>query len=209
MIKKTITIIVTLLFGILALQAQKSMDSFEVQVDGLGCPFCAYGLEKKFKEFKGIKKVAIDIETGDFSFQYPAERTLAMSAVIAQVKKAGYTPNEAKIIRANGATETSAGVATALNTESVVVSEQLFISGKCGMCQARIEHITLAIPGITTAVWNQENQKLEVAYDKTQTTIDNIEKEIAMAGHDTKNHLATATAYNNLPVCCHYTRLEQ
>ena len=24
--------------------AQKSMDDFQVQVDGLGCPFCAYGL---------------------------------------------------------------------------------------------------------------------------------------------------------------------
>ena len=34
----------------------KTMDEFTVQVDGLGCPFCAYGLEKKFKEFKGIKK---------------------------------------------------------------------------------------------------------------------------------------------------------
>lgn len=54
--------------------AQKPMDAFEVQVDGLGCPFCAYGLEKKFKEFKGIKEVKIDIETGDFSFAYPAEK---------------------------------------------------------------------------------------------------------------------------------------
>ena len=36
--------------------AQKSMDDLQVQVDGLGCPFCAYGLEKKFKEFKGCIK---------------------------------------------------------------------------------------------------------------------------------------------------------
>ncbi|MFT4565961.1 MAG: mercuric ion binding protein [Saprospiraceae bacterium] len=30
-------------------------DNFTMQVDGLGCPFYAYGLEKKFKKFKGLK----------------------------------------------------------------------------------------------------------------------------------------------------------
>lgn len=198
-----------LLLGMLAVQAQKSMDAFEVQVDGLGCPFCAYGLEKKFKEFKGIKKVAIDIETGDFSFLYPSEKALAMEAVIAQVEKAGYTPNEAKITRANGAIETSGGNTTVLSKESVVVSQQLYAAGKCGMCEARIENTVLTIPGVTTAVWNKENQQLKVTYDKSQTTIDGIQKEIAMAGHDTKGHQATAEAYKNLPACCHYERLEQ
>lgn len=198
-----------LLFGTLTVQAQKSMDAFEVQVDGLGCPFCAYGLEKKFKEFKGIKKVAIDIETGDFSFLYPSEKALQMDAVIAQVEKAGYTPNDAKITRANGKIETSSGNTTVLSKESVVVSQQLFAAGQCGMCEARIEATALALPGVTTAVWNKENQQLKVSYDKSQTTIDGIQKEIAMAGHDTKAHQATSEAYKNLPACCHYERLEQ
>ncbi len=198
-----------LLFGTLTVQAQKSMDAFEVQVDGLGCPFCAYGLEKKFKEFKGIKKVAIDIETGDFSFLYPSEKALQMDAVIAQVEKAGYTPNDAKITRANGIIETSSGNTTVLSKESVVVSQQLFAAGQCGMCEARIEATALALPGVTTAVWNKENQQLKVSYDKSQTTIDGIQKEIAMAGHDTKAHQATSEAYKNLPACCHYERLEQ
>ena len=61
--------------------------------------------KKKFKEFKGIKKVAIDIETGDFSFQYPAEKALTMETVVKQVEKAGYTPITAKITRYNGDVE--------------------------------------------------------------------------------------------------------
>ena len=45
-----------LLFGLLSsVKAQEGrMDSFTVKVEGLGCPFCAYGLEKKFKELKGL-----------------------------------------------------------------------------------------------------------------------------------------------------------
>ncbi len=85
--------------------AQKAYDKFEVQVDGLGCPFCAYGLEKKFKEFKGIKKVTIDIETGDFSFNYPTEKSLTLKKVQEQVKKAGYTPIVARVVREDGSTE--------------------------------------------------------------------------------------------------------
>ncbi|AXT19068.1 copper chaperone [Flavobacteriaceae bacterium AU392] len=103
-------IIMTLFLGLVSvstIQAQKERDSFKIQVDGLGCPFCAYGLEKKFKEFKGIKNVAIDIETGDFTFTYPTEKKLTILQVEEQVKKAGYTPVTMKITRANGEIEVS------------------------------------------------------------------------------------------------------
>ena len=88
-----------------SIQAQKAYDAFEIQVDGLGCPFCAYGLEKKFKEFKGIKAIVIDIETGDFSFRYPTEKGLTLVAAQEQVIKAGYTPKHAKVTRHNGTVE--------------------------------------------------------------------------------------------------------
>ena len=50
--------IVLLSFATTSLLAQKNIkndknnpkDEVSVQVDGLGCPFCAYGLEKKMKE---------------------------------------------------------------------------------------------------------------------------------------------------------------
>lgn len=106
--KKTIiTTVVIAILAIFSVNAQKQMDKILVQVDGLGCPFCAYGLEKKFKEFKGIRNVKIDIETGDFSFNYPAEKALSLNAVIKQVEKAGYTPINSKIERANGKIESS------------------------------------------------------------------------------------------------------
>ena len=102
-------IIYILFLGFLSIStvhAQKERDNFEIQVDGLGCPFCAYGLEKKFKEFKGIKNVKINIETGDFTFTYPTEKKLTLIQIEEKVRKAGYTPITLKIIRSNGEVET-------------------------------------------------------------------------------------------------------
>ena len=105
--KAIITTVIVAFISIVSANAQSTYDQFEIQVDGLGCPFCAYGLEKKFKEFKGIKKIAIAIDEGDFSFEYPADKALSLEAVREQVKKAGYTPIMAKVTRASGEVETS------------------------------------------------------------------------------------------------------
>tara|TARA_R110002051_G_scaffold88673_2_gene156214 strand:+ start:24361 stop:24978 length:618 start_codon:yes stop_codon:yes gene_type:complete len=201
------------LFAVTTTQAQKNgkqMDAFEVQVDGLGCPFCAYGLEKKFKEFKGIKKVAIDIETGDFSFQYPSEKALSMEDVVAQVKKAGYTPNIAKITRADGTIENSeAAAVTEVTDGSILTEASVTVAGKCGMCEARILKATSGVVGITEASWNKDTQLLDVRFDEKQTSLDTIQKVIAEAGHDTKPYKTSEAAYADLPGCCKYERIEQ
>jgi len=102
-----------------SVKAQSERDQIEVQVDGLGCPFCAYGLEKKFKEFKGIKDVKIEMETGQFTFTYPSEKAMTLEQVENQVDKAGYI--------------------TELTEESEIVNKDIFVAGNCGMCKARIE----------------------------------------------------------------------
>ena len=40
------------------------VQSLSLQVDGLACPFCAYGLEKKLKKVEGVEKLKIDVESG-------------------------------------------------------------------------------------------------------------------------------------------------
>ena len=36
--------------------------TFLLEVKGLTCPFCAYGLEKKLKKVKGLESVSVDLE---------------------------------------------------------------------------------------------------------------------------------------------------
>jgi len=37
---------------------------YSIRVDGLACPFCAYGIEKKFNEMAGIKFIDMDLDKG-------------------------------------------------------------------------------------------------------------------------------------------------
>jgi len=37
---------------------------YEIRADGLACPYCAYGIEKKFMAIKGVKHVDIKLKQG-------------------------------------------------------------------------------------------------------------------------------------------------
>lgn len=38
--------------------------SYVLQVDGLACPYCGYGVEKQFSKQEGVQGTEIDIESG-------------------------------------------------------------------------------------------------------------------------------------------------
>lgn len=186
--------------------ATDGRDQFTVKVDGLGCPFCAYGLEKKFKEFKGIDDVKIEMETGIFTFSYPTADALAMDKVENQVDAAGYTAVTVDVTRANGETESLGGSTTELTAESEIVEQEIYVAGNCGMCKARIDKTAKAVNGVTEAAWNKKSKMLTVSFDTSQTTASQIEEAIATSGHDTTNAKANDDTYDSLPGCCQYER---
>jgi len=208
--KNLIIIIAVLAFSLNSnnVNAQSDRDQIEVQVDGLGCPFCAYGLEKKFKEFKGIKDVKIEMETGLFNFTYPSEKEMTLKQVESQVDKAGYTAVTTKITRADGTIEESKQNITELSDQSEIITKDIFVAGNCGMCQARIEKTAKSIAGVVNAEWDKDNKMLTLEYDSSQTSIGEVSESIAKAGHDTKYSKAGEDVYNNLPGCCQYDRVQ-
>ncbi len=189
--------------------AQKTTyDKVEVQVDGLGCPFCAYGLEKKFKELKGIKKVRIDMETGLMQFNYPSGKMIDVETIENQVDKAGYTPVTTRITRNSGEVVTSERVEEiheAVVLENVEATS-FKVRGNCSMCKARIEKAATSLAGVGTAVWEAETQLIQLEYDPELIDLSDIHKAIAKAGHDTKKANAPDEVYDNLPPCCLYQR---
>lgn len=207
---KTIIVYISVFFmALTGVMAQDGMDRFKVQVDGLGCPFCAYGLEKKFKEFKGIEDVKINIETGDFTFAYPAEKQLTLEAVEKQVEKAGYTPISGEVTRTDGSIEAMHGGAdTPVLDVKNKLTETTRVAGNCGMCKARIEKAASSQTGVFDAIWDKDSKQLMVTFDQTRTSLEAVEKAIARAGHDTENHKAHKDSYDNLPGCCHYERID-
>lgn len=46
------------------LAAEAAGRRYDLRVDGLSCPFCAYGIEKRLLRTKGVESVGIDLDKG-------------------------------------------------------------------------------------------------------------------------------------------------
>lgn len=200
--------IITLILALITTVGYTQTDKFEVRVNGLGCPYCASGLEDSFKEFDDISDIKIDIVEGILSFSYPAEAKLSLKKVHKQVEKSGYTPESSKVTRANGKVESSEDVkeTTHISEKSKTVS--FAVAGKCDMCKKRIDTAAKAIPGVLEASWNVESKELTVKLNPEKTNADAIQKAVAAVGHDTKAFKAADETYEKLHACCNYTRME-
>jgi copper chaperone CopZ len=100
-INKTSAIFFTLLFlaTVVAPKNTLAQDSSEkvyikIGVDGLSCPFCAYGLEKKLKQLDGSEDVFIELEEGQATMSVPKSKEPTTEELEAIVKDAGFTPRE-------------------------------------------------------------------------------------------------------------------
>lgn len=77
------------------------------------------------------------------------------------------------------------------------------VSGVCQMCEKRIEKAAL-IPGVMSASWDKDSQKVTVIYKPKKTGLEDIKKAIAAVGHDTDTIKAVDEVYKTLPDCCAY-----
>ncbi len=89
-------------------------------------------------------------------------------------------------------------------TANKVVTEVIKVAGVCGMCKDRIEAAVNKLPGIKVANWDEFLKELIVRYNKTKTTNDEIQRQVAGVGHDTEKFKAGDAAYNALHGCCKY-----
>jgi len=71
--------------------AQASGPLYALQVDGLACPFCAYGIEKKLNSIEGIDDIQVDIRKGEVIVIMAEGFPLAEELAREKVKDAGFT----------------------------------------------------------------------------------------------------------------------
>ncbi len=62
-----------------------------LRVDGLACPFCAYGLEKKLKRVEGIDKLDIKLNDGLVILYFKEDAKIDKALLEKKVKEAGFT----------------------------------------------------------------------------------------------------------------------
>lgn len=73
-------------------QAQSSdeLPDVTVGVDGLACPFCAYGIEKKMLEIEGVAEVAIQLDAGTVELWLNAGAAVTENRIREAVDQAGF-----------------------------------------------------------------------------------------------------------------------
>jgi hypothetical protein len=77
------------------------------------------------------------------------------------------------------------------------------VFGKCDMCKSRIEKAALGVKGVKSANWNKSTQMLQVELSEG-TKLEDVQKAVAKAGHDTELVKADDKTYKGLPACCKY-----
>lgn len=65
--------------------------SYRIEVDGLACPFCAYGVEKKLNAVQGVERVETDISEGVVIVTMKDGAVLDETVATQAVKEAGFT----------------------------------------------------------------------------------------------------------------------
>lgn len=71
---------------------------YAVGVDGLACPFCAYGLEKRLLKEPGVVSVQTDISAGRLIVQMEEQATLNHEQAHEAVKDAGFTLRSFEVV---------------------------------------------------------------------------------------------------------------
>ncbi len=74
--------------------AQSQVEKADIRVDGLSCPFCAYGLEKKLKKIQGVGKVEINVDKAVAMLENKQGKSIEVEGIELAVKNAGFTPKQ-------------------------------------------------------------------------------------------------------------------
>jgi len=77
----------------MALPAWTAEFRYQLRVDGLACPYCAYGMEKKIKALKGVNQESVEIRLNDglVLFEANTDRPLEEARLKRLVNDAGFT----------------------------------------------------------------------------------------------------------------------
>ncbi|MCF6213947.1 MAG: heavy-metal-associated domain-containing protein [Flavobacteriaceae bacterium] len=85
-----------LFFGQTTVKAQNKSDHvyIKIEVNGMACPYCAFGMEKQLKKVSGVDNVKIQLKEGlayiaTLKKQKPLKESLALI-----ITNAGFTPGK-------------------------------------------------------------------------------------------------------------------
>lgn len=83
---------------ILAPPVQAQVHEVTVAVEGMSCPFCAFGVEKKLMTVPSAGSVRVDLEKGVATVRASEGGSIDVARIPAAVKASGFTPGTIEIV---------------------------------------------------------------------------------------------------------------
>ncbi len=68
-----------------------------VTVEGLACPFCAYGIEKKLKRVEGVRSIDVEMERGVVIITAENDRSVNIGQVPGAVEDSGFSLKQMEV----------------------------------------------------------------------------------------------------------------
>lgn len=96
-------LIASLILLSLSFPALSDLMRYELRVDGLACPYCAYGIEKKIKALEGVNKDSLEIKLnkGLVIFEADTDSPLTEQSMKTLINDAGFTLRQYKVLSIN------------------------------------------------------------------------------------------------------------
>lgn len=73
------------------------INSVEMQVDGMTCPFCVYGIEKKLEALEEVEDASANLKTGTVDINLKENEPIDLERLRKAILEAGFTPGRIKI----------------------------------------------------------------------------------------------------------------
>ena len=174
------------------------MDEAKFFVNG-ACEMCKENIETAASGVKGVAHAVWDKEAKELTMHYDAKK-VNPEKVQKAITETGYDAGDLRADDKVYADLPECCQYSRMDKTSV------WVNGNCDMCKATIEKAALSVDGVLRANWNGETHKLNLDFASDSKDVDAVEKAIAVAGYDTKNHKAADSVYKGLPECCQYDR---
>ncbi len=88
--KKHVLLALALGFLLQGAPANAALVTAELRVNGLSCPFCAFGIEKKLLDVEGVKDVEVFLDEGRLALTFETDNEATVSDLQTAVEKAGF-----------------------------------------------------------------------------------------------------------------------
>ena len=90
-------IVFLVVLGFFAGGAAAQVGRATVEVKGMSCPFCAFGVEKRLGAVAGVDRVIVDMKDGSAELTASKGQSIDLAAVPDAVRRAGFTPGRIEV----------------------------------------------------------------------------------------------------------------